>query len=343
VNRETRSNGALRRILWITLLSAAAASVHGWRAHGAIVGGAVVGAVNAGVLSWLELVVLDRWADARLRRLPFIAFLGLRVAIYLVVVLAIAAVSLPLLNVEVRGLTIDRDDVFFAFSVCLAANVLLAIDQLLGSGALIAFVAGRYRRPRREERIILYLDLRGSTAIAERLGEERFLDLLNAFFADVTEPIEREGGEVHKYVGDEVIAAWPATADAALPIEACFAAAERIEEQAEVYRRAFGLVPGFRAAIHAGPVVIGELGARKKEIALIGDAMNTAARILEAARDTGADVLVSTAVFDLLRAPAEVGARRLAPIPVRGKAAPLQLVALTRATLSAAPAEAVRA
>ncbi len=241
MNRETRSNGELRRVLWITLLSAAAASVHGWRAHGAIVGGAVVGAVNAGVLSWLELVVLDRWADARLRRLPFIAVLGLRVAIYLVVVLVIAAVSLPLLNVHVTGIVIDRDDVFFAFSVCLAANVLLAIDQLLGSGALIAFVAGRYRRPRREERIILYLDLRGSTAIAERLGEERFLDLLNTFFADVTEPIEREGGEVHKYVGDEVIAAWPATADAALPIEACFAAAERIEEQAEVYRRAISV------------------------------------------------------------------------------------------------------
>ncbi len=71
--------------------------------------------------------------------------------------------------------------------------------------------------------------------------------------------------------------------------------------------------------------------------------MNTAARILEAARETGADVLVSTAVFDRLRAPADVGAQRLAPIPVRGKAAPLQLVALTRAALSAAPAEALRA
>ena len=347
---ERPSDGALRRILWITLLSAAASAIYGWLAHAAVLGraaalgGAAVGAVNAGVLAWLELVVLGRWADARLQRLPFLAFLGLRVAVYLVVVFTIAAVSLPLLNSRVTGVQVDRADVFFAFSMCVAANVLLAVDQLLGSGALFAFVAGRYRRPRREERIILYLDLRGSTSIAERLGEERFLDLLNAFFADVTEPIEREGGEVHKYVGDEVIAAWPATADAALPIEACFSAADRIEEQADVYRRAFGLVPGFRAAIHAGPVVIGELGARKKEIALIGDAMNTASRILEAARQTGADVLVSAAVFDRLRAPlADVAARRLAPIPVRGKAAPLQLVALTRAALAAAPAEAVRA
>ena len=77
--------------------------------------------------------------------------------------------------------------------------------------------------------------------------------------------------------------------------------------------------------------MIGELGAQKKEIALIGDAMNTAARILEAARETGASLLISSPYFERAPAPvAGVQARRLAPIALRGKAAPLELVALER-------------
>ena len=58
----------------------------------------------------------------------------------------------------------------------LGFNLLLGVNDLLGPGVLFAFVAGRYYHPRREERILLFIDMRASTAIAERLGEERFLD-----------------------------------------------------------------------------------------------------------------------------------------------------------------------
>jgi adenylate cyclase len=113
------------------------------------------------------------------------------------------------------------------------------------------------------------------------------------------------------------------------PIRATFAARRRLAERASAYRAAFGETPDFRAAIHAGAVVIGELGAGKKEIALIGDAMNTAARILEAARETGASALISAPYFDRLGGtPAGFRALRLAPIPLRGKSAPLPLVTL---------------
>jgi class 3 adenylate cyclase len=80
--------------------------------------------------------------------------------------------------------------------------------HLLGPGVLFAFVAGRYYHPRREERILLFIDMRASTAIAERLGEERFLDFLNRFITDLSLAIAEAGGEIHKYVGDEIIATW---------------------------------------------------------------------------------------------------------------------------------------
>jgi len=83
-------------------------------------------------------------------------------------------------------------------------------------------------------------------------------------------------------------------------------------------------------------LLVGELGAGKKEIALIGDAMNTAARIVEAARETGASVLISAPYFDRLNGtPAGFRALRLAPIALRGKSAPLPLVALSSADLPA--------
>jgi hypothetical protein len=57
----------------------------------------------------------------------------------------------------------------------LGFNLLLGVNDLLGPGVLFAFVAGRYYHPRREERILLFIDMRASTSIAERLGEQRFL------------------------------------------------------------------------------------------------------------------------------------------------------------------------
>ena len=123
--------------------------------------------------------------------------------------------------------------------------------------------------------------MRASTAIAERLGELRFLDLLNRFVADVSLAVAEAGGEIHKYVGDEVIATWLVAPGKNEPacIRACFAALDRLRAQAPAYQRDFGRPGDFRAAFHCGPVAVGELGTLKKEIALIGDAMNAAARI----------------------------------------------------------------
>jgi class 3 adenylate cyclase len=70
--------------------------------------------------------------------------------------------------------------------------------------------------------------------------------------------------------------------------------------QGAAYRREFGVVPDFRAGLHCGPVAVGELGSLRREIALIGDTMNTTARILEACRDTDNRVLASVALIERL-------------------------------------------
>ncbi len=213
----------------------------------------------------------------------------------------------------------------------IVGNLLLGVEDLLGRGVLFAFAAGRYHRPRLEERALLFIDLRASTATAERLGGARFLDFLNAVFADLSAAIAEQGGEIHKYVGDEIIATWrlgPGRNDAGV-IRAWAAARVRLAAGRDAYRREFGLVPDFRAALHAGEVVVGELGSLKKEIALIGDPMNTPARILDACRDLDRPTLASAALLARLdRLPASITPCAIAPLPLRGKSEPLELFAL---------------
>ena len=112
-------------------------------------------------------------------------------------------------------------------------------------------------------------------------------------------------------------------------MRACFAALDRLAERGPAYERDFGCRADFRAGLHCGSVVIGELGYLKKEIALIGNSMNTAARIQEACRDTGCRVLASAALIERIGVlPMGVTRRSLGPLPMRGKEQPIALYAL---------------
>jgi len=177
--------------------------------------------------------------------------------------------------------------------------------------------------------------MRGSSAIAERLGEVRFLAFLNRFIVDLSLAIAEAGGEIHKYVGDEVIATWrlgPGAGNEPRCVRACFGALDRLAAGGTGYEREFGERADFRAGLHCGPVAVGELGWLKKEIALIGDAMNTASRIEQACRDTGCRVLASATLLERLAAlPDGVTRRALGPLPMRGKEQAVDLFVLETA------------
>ena len=344
---------SLRLILWIALSSTVIGAFYAHAVHvrgdgpafTTYLHGGLAGGLTGGFFAAAEVFAQSGASGPLLRRLPFLAYLGLRSLFYLAGILLIQALLNRLLPYAAgRFATITRGDVLFSLSVSVVYNLLLGIDALLGPGVLFAFVAGRYFRPRIEERALLFIDMRGSSAIAERLGEVRFLAFLNRFVADVSLAIAREGGEIHKYVGDEVIATWrlaPGAGNAPRCLDACFAALGRLEAGAAAYEREFGACADFRASLHCGPVAVGELGFLKKEIALIGDAMNTAARILDACRETGRPVLASAALLDRLAGlPEGVARRPLGPLAMRGKE---QAVALFALETGAAEAGAGRA
>jgi adenylate cyclase len=321
----------LRRVLIVTLSGALLVGLLTYVEYGVFVRGALVGGAIGAILSSLEIFVLRRNAGTFFRRLPFLPYLGLRVSLYASVVALVSAVMNWLVTPDGLVIIMSRADIVFTVVFCICTILLFGINDLLGPGVLFAFVAGRYYHPRLEERALLFIDMRSSTAIAESLGEVRFLAFLNRFVTDLSLSILEGGGEIHKYVGDEVISSWKLAAGAneARCVRACFSALDRLAEGGPAYERDFGFRADFRAGLHCGPVVVGELGFVKKEIALIGDAMNTTQRIQGACREANCRVLVSAALLDRLVAlPVGVKARALGPIPMRGKEQSVALYAL---------------
>ncbi len=237
-----------------------------------------------------------------------------------------------------NGLDLSGSGLVTTAIVALAVNVIFVLRAVLGTGVLAALVLGRYNRPRRQERIVLFLDLVGSTRLAERLGDAEFHNFLNLVFYDLTEPVLETGGRIYRYVGDEMIVTWRLRAglrDAAC-IACVFAMDQALAERAPDYLRRFGERPRVRAALHAGPLVVGEMGDVRREIVLLGDTMNTAARIEEACRSTGHDYIASGTVVRALDAlPEGVLAIDLGVTALRGKAGSLELFALQRSASGA--------
>jgi adenylate cyclase len=294
--------------------------------------GGVAGALISTSVILLEFVVFSRTLSTLIRRVPFVLYLAARSLGYLAAILIGLAVSAWLMgNVAEGDPLVTRGGVIFSLVVALGFNLLYGVNSLLGEGVLLNFVAGRYRRPRIEKRVLLIIDMESSTVIAERLGETGFLDFLNRFVADVTAAIVAQRGTIHKYVGDEIIVTWPIATGLqdGRCIRACFDALERLDKYADAYIRDFGLRANFRAALHCGPVVIGELGVVKMEIALLGDTMNTAARLHQACRDTGHRVLASATLIDHISLlPAGVAKRPIDPLRLRGKESEIEVYAL---------------
>ena len=341
-----RLQDPFRRILWFTAIAAAVgavysqyyAAVHGqppFRIY-SLARGVMTGALIAGMAGSIDGLILSGSLGAPLRRAPFTVHVLVQTLIYLGVILcalklAVWAFQAP----DDPG--IERGEVVFSLAAAFVFNFVSDVNQLLGQNALMNFITGRYYAPRVESRVFLLLDMEGSTGLAERLGPLDFHRLVNRFVDDLTQPIIAAQGEIHRYVGDELIATWKFEQGitGGRCIAACFGAIDRLARRASDYRREFGAAVTVRAGLHCGPVVTGEMGTVKREIVFLGDTVNTAARIQELCRQTGDRVIASAELIDRLELPAGIVKRSLGDLRLRGKGADLALYALTKAPLRA--------
>jgi len=158
--------------------------------------------------------------------------------------------------------------------------LILEVSDKYGPGGLRNLIRGRYNKPRKENRIFLFLDINDSTTIAEQIGHEKYFNMLHDFFADITEPIIANWGHIYQYVGDEVVLCWKNTNNNK---RRCLRfikdAVEAIQHKEDYYLKEYGVAPTFKAGVHAGNVTAGYIGIIKKELVFSGDTLNTTARI----------------------------------------------------------------
>lgn len=214
-----------------------------------------------------------------------------------------------------------KTSVLFSIVLTLFFITMFQINDLIGRGVLLKFFLGRYHSPREEERIFMFLDLKNSTGIAETLGDKKFLSLINDFFYDLTNPVLLTGGEIYKYVGDEAILTWSFKKGikGGSAIKSFFIFRDILKGKREYYLSNYGIIPEFKAGIHGGYVVTGEIGLSKKEITYLGDILNTTARIEGLCNKLGEDFLISEDLFDRVDNRDMFVSRKYENITLRGK------------------------
>ena len=221
---------------------------------------------------------------------------------------------------------------FFWMFVVLITLIALLVNDKYGPGVFVDFLLGKYFHPRREARIFMFLDLRGSTTIAENLGEEKYFDFLKEVYTDITPAIIRTEGEVYQYVGDEIVISWkPNTGQRNSNVIHCFyQIQEYLNKRSDHYQVKYdGNQPAFKAGLHLGNVMAGEIGVLKREIAYSGDVLNTAARIQAKCNELGVNILLSEYLVDFLSPLSSVFQPiAMGDYPLRGKQTQLKLFTL---------------
>ncbi len=155
------------------------------------------------------------------------------------------------------------------------------VNKKYGPGVLILLLMGKYRSPKEEERIFLFMDLKSSTLLAETLGHLKYSAFIRDSFMDINTMLSKYNAQIYQYVGDEIVITWPITIGLrnAACIEFFFACQAKFIKRADYYNGRYGEIPQFKAGLHMGKVTAVEVGDIKRDIAYHGDTLNTAARI----------------------------------------------------------------
>jgi adenylate cyclase len=293
-----------------------------------------------GIALAMPLVLLEESGfDRRIERLPFSTALVAKALAYVASLAAVFMCASFVVGYS-KGLTISdfresllgpdfRRQLAAGFAGYVVIVFFRQLDRLLGPGVLLRYVLGRYHQPRREARIFMFLDLKSSTSLAEKLGPEAYYSLVNECFRDLATPVLDSSGEIYEYVGDEVVLTW--TVDRGVRDANCirvfFDFAARIDQKRQTYMDRFGVVPEFKAGVHVGEVMTAEIGDLKKALVFNGDVLNVGSRIEGQCNQLGKRLLASSELVERLEVSPEWLAEDMGEVRLRGKKEPLRLVA----------------
>ena len=176
---------------------------------------------------------------------------------------------------------------------------------------------------------VMFFDIRGFTAFAEKRNAEEVVAYLNTIFESAVEAVADRRGIVNKFLGDGFMAVFGAPIADGNPCAAAVDAGLDVLDRVDRLVRA-GRIPPTRVGLglHAGPAIVGNIGsARRKEYTVIGDVVNLASRVEALNKELGSLMLVTEEVW---KAGGSARATPVArePLRVRGREAPVRIFQL---------------
>jgi adenylate cyclase len=215
----------------------------------------------------------------------------------------------------------------FLFTL-IALIIILFISQVMeltGKKNFFKLIFGLYHQPREVSRIFMFLDIKDSTTIAEKLDNKLYSALIKDFFYDISDAIITYHGEIYQYAGDEIIVTWPLIGDNLNCIRTFFKMEEIILNKSKAYSKKYNLIPEFKAGIHSGQVIVTVVGRQKKEIAYHGDVLNTTARIEGKCNFLSQKLLVSKSILPFIKNNSKYFIKEKGQIELKGKSEKLSL------------------
>lgn len=298
--------------------------------------GSLLTGILAGVIGGSGIVFAwGKWLRSRSYGSALTSILFSYLGIYVIVAFCttlyftVNTTSLSLSDIEAWKITflsifdkVSFLDMLSWLVLCIFTLIVLLVDDKYGPGVFRKFLLGKYFRPQREERVFMFLDLRSSTTIAEKLGEEQYFNFLKDVFETATPGILKYRGEIYQYVGDEIVISWELESGIKNTncIKCFFDIQSILRKKKDYFLEVYGVEPIFKAGLHYGHVMAGEVGVVKREIAFSGDVLNTTARIQNKCNELGVDILTSKQLIERLNitdgmfSPKEMG-----KIELRGK------------------------
>ncbi|MEZ4686943.1 MAG: adenylate/guanylate cyclase domain-containing protein [Bacteroidia bacterium] len=270
---------------------------------------------GAGVFGFLAGLIEEAWLRKRTRKMPFAKALILKTLVFAFLI----AITFPLLRLLGFWLGLNPFEssylnqgseaflqhglqvfIFYAL-VSLLSFGAMQISRLVGRGRLMFFLTGKYEHPSWEENILMFVDLKASTTIADSLNSARYSEFIKDYIDDLSEPIYTYQGRVHQYVGDEIIVYWPVASSKKKnnrPLHCFVGMLDIIEKNSKYYLEKYGELPRFKGGLHGGPMIVTEVGAIKKEIAFHGTVVNTTSRIQQKCNELNTNFLISEYILE---------------------------------------------
>jgi class 3 adenylate cyclase len=165
---------------------------------------------------------------------------------------------------------------------------------------------------------VIFCDLKGSTALGEKLDSEPLREVLSAYFSAMSQVLERHGGTVEKYIGDAIMAVFGLPRlhedDALRAVRAALDMKTALQQLNPRLEATWGVSLQNRTGVNTGEVVAGDLSTGQR--LATGDTVNVAARLEQAAPDS--EVLIGETTFRLVKD--AVTAEPVEPLELKGKA-----------------------